>query len=348
MIYTNVCIEAFTYYSPKNIITSAQLENQLAPLYKRLKLPQGRLELISGIKERRLWDAGTTPSQASTLAGQKALQQANIPPEQIDCLLHCSVSRDFVEPATSTQVHRNLKLPTHALNFDISNACLGVLSGIITIANMIQLGQIKTGIIVAGEQSQGLLDGTIHRLNTDTTLTRKTIKNYFASLTIGSCAAAVILTHDSISKHNHKLLGGAYSCNTNYNHLCQGESDTDTTSNHNIQMNTNSQELLIRGIDVAEQTWKKYKTNLNWQNQTADVICCHQVGREHQKALYQRLQLDPNKDFSTFTHWGNCGSASLPATTALAIEKNKIKTGDHVALLGIGSGINCTMLGLKW
>jgi 3-oxoacyl-[acyl-carrier-protein] synthase-3 len=58
--------------------------------------------------------------------------------------------------------------------------------------------------------------------------------------------------------------------------------------------------------------------------------------------------LDLAKDFSTFETLGNMGSASLPATLALAVDAGAVRPGDRVALMGIGSGLNCMMLALEW
>ena len=186
MLYKNVNIEAFGYELAPVSLSSDEIESSLAPVYERLKLPYGRLEMMSGIKERRLWDPGTMPSGAAILAGRNALANSAIPPKDIGCLIMCSVCRDFLEPATATVVHSELGLPENALVFDISNACLGILTGMITAANMIELGQIKAALLVAGENSRPLLESTIKVMLEDKTLTRQSIKKYFSSLTIGS------------------------------------------------------------------------------------------------------------------------------------------------------------------
>lgn len=344
MHYTDVCIEAVSHFLPKRVVSSATVESWLKPLYERLNLPEGRLELMTGIRERRFWDKGTRPSQVAAAAGRIAIEKAKVATDKIGCLIHCAVSRDFLEPATATVVHRLLGLPRTAMNLDISNACLGVLTGMVMVANLIQGGQIQAGLVVTGETAEPLLDGTVAKLLADETLDRRTIKPQIASLTIGSAAAAVVLAHSSISRTGHRLLGGGHSCNTDCNELCQGGNAGDGM----LVMQTNSTELLARGIDVAEETWRDTKAALGWANGTPDVICGHQVGRAHREELYARLGLDHAKDFSTFEFLGNCGSASLPATASLAEEAGRIKPGDRVAWLGIGSGINCTMFGIEW
>ncbi|MEX2559161.1 MAG: 3-oxoacyl-ACP synthase III, partial [Pirellulales bacterium] len=72
MRYRNVCLEAFGYTLPDEIVTSAEIERRLAPLYTRLGLPEGRLELMTGIRERRFWPAGTLPSQPSIASAERA------------------------------------------------------------------------------------------------------------------------------------------------------------------------------------------------------------------------------------------------------------------------------------
>lgn len=346
MLYKNVCIEALGYELPENIVSSAELEKQLSPVYDRLKLPHGRLELISGVKERRFWKNGIRPSQVSTLAAEKAIENAGISKEDIGCLIHASVCRDFLEPATASIVHHALGLPCNSTVFDVSNACLGFANSMVILANMIELGQVKAGLIVSGENGKQLIESTIKELLANTQLTRKQFKPYFASLTIGAGAAAMVMTHASISKTGHKLLGGQVQSSTEHNDLCTGGGAI--AHDGHIIMQTDSEAVLTHGIELAKKTWEDFKNELGWENGSAERIFCHQVGSAHRKMLYESLQLDLNKDFPTLEYLGNIGSASLPITMAKGIEKGLLKKGNKVAMLGIGSGLNCVMLGVEW
>jgi len=75
MRFSNVCVEAVACHLPENTVTSEDLENRMGPLYERLKLPVGRLELMSGIRERRFWDEGVLPSEVGAIAGEKAIEK---------------------------------------------------------------------------------------------------------------------------------------------------------------------------------------------------------------------------------------------------------------------------------
>ena len=143
MRFSDVAIAGIGVHLPERVVSSASIEAQLEPLYRRLKLPEGRLELMSGIAERRFWPAGTRPSAVASIAGRQALERAELAPDEIGCLIHASVCRDFLEPATANLVHEALGLPPTAMLFDLSNACLGVLNGMVLVAQQIESGAIE-------------------------------------------------------------------------------------------------------------------------------------------------------------------------------------------------------------
>ena len=348
MLFEKVYIEGLDYHLPEDIVTSAEIEKRLAPLYERLKRPQGRLELMSGIKERRFWDKGIVPSAVATIAGEKAIARAGINKDNIGCLISASVCRDFIEPSTASIIHRNLKIPSEAFVFDVSNACLGVLNGMMIIANMIDQNQILAGLVVAGENGGPLLNNTIQTLLSRPDITRSNIKSSFASLTIGSAAVGVVLSHKKISRQGHRLMGGVSLAETQFNHLCRGNDDSGTSGNWSPLMETDSEALMKEGCRLAGKTWERTREELGWVNEDVSRVFCHQVGKGHRNLMYENVGLDLQKDFSTLEFLGNTGAASLPTTLAMGIEKNILNPGDKAALLGIGSGLNCMMMGVEW
>ena len=344
MKFSRVCLHSFGYELPPNVVTSADIERQLAPVYERLKLPEGRLELMSGIRSRRFWDTGSLPSQGAILAGRKALLASGIHASAMDFLAFTSVSRDMMEPATASFVHRSLGLAPHCQIFDISNACLGFLNGMIILANMIELGQVRYGLIVAGETAEGLVQSTIAHLLTDTTLTRKSIKPAFASLTIGSGAVALVMGNRKLKDTGHRLVAGSCRANTCHNDLCQGGQNAE----QGTLMSTDSELLLTEGVETARMCWQSFLQESGWEKDSIDQFFCHQVGRAHAQQLFSTLELDPARNFETLPVLGNVGSVSAPITMAMGIEKGKLKAGQRGAILGIGSGINSLMLGIDW
>ncbi|MBI5693696.1 MAG: 3-oxoacyl-ACP synthase III [Verrucomicrobia bacterium] len=341
MKFSHVCLESLAVALPDEVWTSAAIEERLQPLYERLKLPVGRLELMTGIRERRMWPAGTRPSAASAAAGRAVLARSTLRADQVELFIHAAVSRDMLEPATASFAHRLIGLPGTAQILDVSNACLGFLNALTLAGAMIESGQIRVAMVVAGENGRPLVEETIRTLNSGS-LNRHEIKPYFANLTIGSGAVGAIVCHASmLAGRGHRLLGGVARAATEFSDLCQG----DTHGAEALAMQTDSERLLVAGVGLARETWSTF-TNENGSG--FDRFICHQVGSAHRRKLYESLGLDLARDFSTFEHLGNTGSVALPATLATAADTGAVRPGDRVALLGIGSGLNCLMLALEW
>lgn len=347
MIYSNVCIEAFDSTLPDEIVTTAELERRLEPLYTRLKLPEGRLELLTGIRERRIWPVGVTPGTQSVKTVQKLFDRTGFDKSRIGALIHASVCRDYLEPATACDVHYHAGLPKNCAVFDVSNACLGLLSGMIQIANMIELGQIEAGVVVGTESSRSVMQATIQHLNNDMTLDRKSVKTAFASLTLGSGSAAVLLTSRKISRTGWRLLGGSMLAQTEFCHLCRSVNDQAGGDTMTPLMQTDSETLMHEGIRAAVANFETFLSEVGWTRESITKTFCHQVGRVHQQLMFEALQLSPTLNYSTLEFLGNTGSVALPIAAALGIETGFAKQGDRAALLGIGSGINVLMLGVQ-
>lgn len=348
MRYHNVCLEALSYTLPDEIVATAEIERRLAPLYQRLKLPEGRLELITGIRERRFWPRGALPSAISVESANKAIDAAGIERSEIGALIHASVCRDYLEPATATVVHHRLGLGPNCLIYDLSNACLGFLNGLVQLANMIELGQIRAGVVVASEGSRELVENTIEALNADHSLTRQNVKLAIASLTIGSASAAAVVVDRELSRTGNRILGGVVRTNTDFADLCHSGRDEAVAGQMRPLMQTDSEKLMAAGIELARQTFAEFLGHMNWSSDRIDKAFCHQVGVTHRKLLFEALELDPAIDFATVETLGNTGSVALPTAMALGLEQGHLADGDQVALLGIGSGINSLMLAVDW
>jgi 3-oxoacyl-[acyl-carrier-protein] synthase-3 len=343
MRFSKVRIESLAVALPDEIVTSAAIEEELRPLYERLKLPFGRLELMTGIRERRVWPTGTRPSEASAAAGKAVLARSALKAEQVDLFIHAAVSRDMLEPATASFAHRLIGLPATAQIFDLSNACLGFLNALTVAAGMIESGQSRCALIVAGEHGRPLVEQTVRSL-LEKPWTRNEIKPFFANLTIGSGAVGVIVCHEDLAPGGHKLLGGVARAATQHSQLCVG----DTHGTNSLAMQTDSEQLLVAGVELARSTWAEFTAVTGMDAANAHRFICHQVGSAHRQKLYAALGLDVSKDFSTFETLGNMGSVSLPATLVLAAQSGAVNPGDRIGLLGIGSGLNCLMLAIEW
>jgi 3-oxoacyl-[acyl-carrier-protein] synthase-3 len=339
MKFQNVAIESIAYELAPHRVTSSALEEHLAATMQRLGIPPGRLEALSGIVERRFWDHGTMPSDVATGVAAKVIQQADIDPARIGCLISTSVCKDYIEPSVAALVHGNLHLKPHCMNYDIGNACLGFLNGMTSVGLMIEAGLIDYGLVVDGEGSQEVVMATIRRLQADGVQPHE-FRDNFATLTLGSGAVAMLLCRKELSRSGHLLNGAVTLAATEHNRLCIGQPDS---------MKTDASALLVAGVQLASDTWKQAAAELpHWSLDQIAVYIPHQVGTRHMASIAETLAIEPAKMHVNYQTLGNIGPAALPITLAMADEAGRLKPQDHIALLGIGSGLNCSMLSVRW
>ena len=346
MIFKNVFINSFGYELPPNVVTSEDLEQRLEPLYEALHFQKGQLEALTGIHERRFWDHGFKMSDGAIMAGQKAITATNISPSAIGLMIYGGVCRDQLEPATACAVADGLGLSHDALVYDVSNACLGILNGMVQVANAIELGQIEAGLVVSCESARQIIDSTIDLLleKKDMEIFKKTV----ATLTGGSGAVAVLLSNNATGNQPHKLLGGVAKNAAQFHNLCTWKPDTGIPALVPTIMDTDSVGVLQNGVTLGIETFKAFRKELSWGDSKPDKIICHQVGATHQRTILDSIGISKDRDFTTFRNLGNIGTVSLPITAAIASEREFLVPRDTVGFLGIGSGLNCLMLGIEW
>lgn len=399
MKYSRVQMESIGYELPPVVITSDDLEQRLLPMYEKLNIVPGQLESLTGIRERRWWEVGHVLSNGAANAAKKALAQSNVEAKDIEALVYTGVCRENFEPATACAVAAQLGISEQANIYDISNACLGVMNGIIDIANRIELKQIRAGMVVSCETAREIVEIMIERMLQDKTMDM--FSKSLATLTGGSGAAAVLLTDGSFhNKETHRLVGGVNHAAPEHHELCRWgvslspvalgdlvfspdkllaaidqitqpevipsavkdimSSDKLPSVLSNILpkeklpealsefMSTDSVAVLKHGAKLGVRTWGSFLSKMGWARNQVDKVICHQVGEGHRDTILRELGIAPEKDFSTYQYLGNIGTVSVPLTAAIAEQKQFLKKGDKVGFLGIGSGLNCLMLGWEW
>ncbi len=338
MKFKNVVIQSLTAIDPPIRVTSIEIEKQLKATFDRLGIRDNLLEEVSGIGARRFWEKGTMPSDAATLAAEKVLDDAGIDRGKIGVIINTSVCRDYLEPSTACIVHGNLGLSENCLNFDVGNACLAFLNGMDIASRMIERAEIEYALIVDGESSRPITEATVKRL-LEPDVNAEQFRAEFASLTLGSGAAAMILARKELAPQGHPYLGSVSRSATEFNKLCHGQMD---------RMVTDTRVLLSEGLKLASKTFQAAKIAFGWVASELDQFVIHQVSKVHTDSLVKLLGLDPEKVHAIYPEMGNIGPASVPIVLAKAVELGRIRRGDRVALLGIGSGLNCSMAEIVW
>lgn len=338
MHFKNVMIQSLAAVEAPIRVTSEEICKRLEPTMKRLGIRENLLEEVSGIQARGIWKEGTQPSDAATLAAEKAIEESGIDRDRIGVIINTSVCRDYLEPSTACIVHGNLGLAPHCLNFDVGNACLAFLNGMDIAARMIERAEADYALVVDGENSRPITDATIERL-LQPDVGEAQFRDEFASLTLGSGAAAMVMARRELAPEGHAYRGSVTRAATQFNQLCRGNMD---------RMTTDTRTLLSEGLKLAASTWQAACSAMGWVASELDQFVIHQVSSVHTESLVNVLGLDPEKVHAIYPQMGNIGPASVPIVLAKVMEAGKLRKGDRVALLGIGSGLNCSMAEVVW
>jgi len=333
--FTNTTILTVSSADASQVVTSAAFDEQLADTYRRVRLRPGLLERLVGVRERRWWPDGVTFVDGAAMAGAKAISESGIDPAEIGLMVNTSVSRLHLEPSTATAVHHALGLPSSCQNFDVTNACLGFVNGIELAGAMIDSGRVDYVLVVNGEDSRKVQERTVASLS-GAEITSKDVMSQFASLTLGSGAAAMVLGRADRHPEGHRVVASASRAGTEHHGLCIGDNDG---------MYTDLKGLLDAGLQLSEDLWTEATQEFDWAG-GMDRYVIHQVSQVHTNAVCERLGIDPDRVPRTFPEYGNIGPASVPFTLARAVPD--LVDGDRVLLMGIGSGLNASILEIAW
>ena len=338
MYFENVCIAGMGAVEAPHRISSAELEAALKDPIARFGMRPNLIESLTGIQARRFWDPGVQPSEAATAAAIRALEDAGITRDQVGVLISTSVSKDYIEPSVAALVHGNLGLRAECLNFDVGNACLAFLNAMTIAGNMLELGQLDYALVVCGESSRDIVEQTLPRLQ-DPTIDEAYFRARFATLTLGSGGVALVLTQTRLAPEGHRFLGGVSLAATEHSRLCLGQ---------NHDMTTDASTLLVSGLQLAAKTYQRAREQHDWHKKDFGQYIMHQVGEVHLRKCAEILGVPHEKVPRIFPELGNVGPASIPLTLCQVAAEQSARPGDRLALMGIGSGLNCAMMEVIW
>ena len=333
--HANVGVVSVEAVEAPEVVTSAWIDEQLADVFARCDVRPGLLEEIAGITERRWWPEETRFDEAAALAGEQAIVAAGIDRAEIGMLISTSVCKHHLEPSVACAVHHHLDLTPGCLNFDLGNACLGFVNAIHLAATAIDAGQIRYALVVDGEGARHTQLTTIARLREHARVTAD-VYDEFASLTLGSGAAAMVLGSLDVSPQAHRLVGGISRAATKYHQICVGDLE---------RMTTDTKALLVAGVELAAEAWAEAAPEFGWQ-QGISWYVLHQISSVHTRVLCATLGLDESRAPLTFPTQGNIGPASIPFT--LAGIQGQIAQGERVLCMGMGSGLNASAAEIIW
>ena len=330
-------IKGIGYYVPENIVKNKDLE-------KIMDTSDEWIQERTGIKERRwvLENSNESTSSMGTEAAKKAIDNADISPDQIDFIIFATLSPDYFFPGSGVLIQRNLGLKEVGA-LDIRNQCSGFIYALSIADQYIKSGMYKNILIVGSELHSGGLE--------------KSTRGRNVSVIFGDGAGAVILqASDDLEKgimSTHLHSEGKYAeelavispATKKWIDKLVEDPDEDGSS-YAPYMNGNFvfKNAVVRFMEVINEALVKN----NLTKEDIDLLIPHQANLRISQFVQKQLALPNKKVYNNIMKYGNTTAASIPIALAEAIEKDMLNEGDVLCLAAFGSGFTWGSALIRW
>ncbi|HDX3452406.1 TPA: ketoacyl-ACP synthase III [Campylobacter coli] len=304
-------LKSIASYVPEQILSNYDLE-------KIIDTTDEWITRRTGIKERRIASKDESTSDLGTKAAIKAIERANLKPQDIDAILVATLSPDyFTMPSTACKIAANLGL-NGVTAFDISAACSGFIYLLEQAKALVESGLKKNVLIIGAEKASSIMDYTDRSI----------------CILFGDGAGAGVVSLDE----NNPIIDVHTASNGNYGDLLMTERSQESKEASSLAMRMKGNEV----FKIAVQTLSNDVVEILSKNQILpeqiDLFIPHQANLRIIKAVQERLNLSDEKCVVTVQKYGNTSAASIPMAMNDAYEEGRLKKGNLILLDAFGGG----------
>lgn len=329
----STCFESIGAYVPERRVSTQSIIDSMD--FK----PPFDLEAITGIRERRVCSSVEDSFTLALQAAQDCLSRSSYKAAELEVIISTSICRfkgkekNYWEPSFALFLAKELGA-TRAIHFDVSNACAGMMSGVLFLDRLIKAGIVKNGLVVSGEYISPIAETAIKEI-------AHPFDAQFASLTVGDAAAAVIM-HQSSSEQDRIHYIELLTC-AEYSHLCIGKP---SEVNGGPALYTNNKEM---HKEERVQLWPRFqkdflaKRGCDFASEQYDYLIHHQVGAKAMKnfskfgtAIFE-TQVD--ESLSLVEDFANTASTSHFLVLYRHLKEQRLKKGAKFLMVPAASGV---------
>jgi 3-oxoacyl-[acyl-carrier-protein] synthase-3 len=289
----------------------------------------------TGIHQRYIAGKDETTASMAAVAACRALEPTNIDSRDIDLIILATSSPEHIFPATASLVQDQIGA-TRAGAFDLSAACSGFIYALNMAAQAIRTGSIENALVIGSETLSRFVNW----------------EDRSTCILFGDGAGAFVLQASDKP-------GGILSCvmrsdgsGGNLLSLPAGGSKLPTShetidrKQHLIQRN--GREVFRFATRVMASATKEAVEAVGLELSDIDLVVPHQANQRIIETAARGLRLPLDRFMLNVGQYGNTSTASIPLAFHEAMEKHRIKDGDHLVLVGFGAGLTWGALVMQW
>ncbi len=289
----------------------------------------------SGIRERRIASPREATSDLATVAAVRAMEDAEVMPEQVDLVIVATNSPDMLFPATACLVQDRIGAK-NAGAFDLAAGCTGFIYALCVGSQFIATGSYSTVLVIGSETLSRFVNW----------------EDRGTCVIFGDGAGAVVLK--PVSEDNGILAFKLWSDGGAGRHLTlpaggskrPATKDTVDSKLHYIQMN--GHEVFKLAVRAMGKVAQEVLASAGLKKSELDFFIPHQANLKIIEAVARRLDIPTEKVLINVDRYGNTSTASIPLALEEALRSGRIKKGDHIVMVGFGAGMTWGGVAIKW
>lgn len=331
-------IKHIEYYLPEKVITNDELA---------MNNPEWDIEKAaskSGVFKRHIAADDETALDLAIGAVKKLFLSNAIEKEEIDAIVFCTQSPDYIMPSNSFLIHRHFEFPENVWAFDLDLACSGFVYGLSIINGLLSTGLARNVLFITADTYSKYLHP----------------KDRSTNILFGDGAAASVISKatdrgivDVILETNGSKFDTFYipagGHRTPKSEKTK-EPYTDQSGNikclENIHMNGFSVWQFV-SKHVSDQVKRLIGRN-NLTTDNIDLFVFHQASKMTIDSLNKILKIPIDKSYVNLSQIGNTVSSSIPIALKNAECEGRLKRGDLIVVSGFGVGLSWGSLLIKY
>ena len=298
-----------------------------------IELPKNTVELKGQVRYRI--SEGESQISLAVSACEKALKNANITINDIDCIVSASAVGIQPIPCTAALIHEKIAKGTSIPALDINTTCTSFITALDTMSYLVEAGRYERVLIVSCDVASKALNPKQ--------------KESFQLFSDGAAAFVIEKTEkeigviDAIQKtwsegaHSTEIRGGLSNFHPkNYSEMTKEE----------YMFDMNGKTVLSLSISKIPELMKNFLKNNGMKVSDIDMTVPHQASVA-MPLVMQKLGIEKDKFLDEVKEFGNMVSASVPITLVHGLENGKIKSGNTILLIGTAAGLTTNMMLIK-
>lgn len=320
-------------YLPERVVTSEELEEMAG--YKDHGVKLGLCKMLTGCASRHWAAKDELCSDIAARAGEIAMKEAGVEPQDVDAILFTSVTQDFVEPATANVVADKLNI-RNGFAFDVKNACNAFLSGVDIADSFIATGKAETVLVVSGECLSKWTK--LHYDDKEELIQRAPV-----ALSVGDGGGAFLLQKSSDNERGihtswFKTIPEIWNNNVIWGGGVAFPGDPDK------MYVPGTTKALTDAAAEAPYTIPKVLAAAGWTKEDLDYIVPTQVAKWIVAHISKAMDMDLSKFVEIVKDCGNMGASNVPLAAYRAWQDGRLHEGSKILMVGGAVGANIGMM----